>query len=184
MKKQRTTTSPLVSQREYGRLRNISSAWVSRLVREGKIPSVGGRIDVVKADQALADQAAEKGDAITLAESTRRWRLACARLRELELQTRKGQVIELGEVMHAQMQVNSNIRSRLLQLGSKLAQRLTGHEGMAKIKTLVDAEVYETLTELSQTAGNVSLEVKFCSKCERKLQGLAQKHMEQVALPD
>jgi len=34
----------LVSQRQYARLRNVSSSWISRLVRAGKIPTTAGRL--------------------------------------------------------------------------------------------------------------------------------------------
>lgn len=76
---------------------------------------------------------------------------------ELKLAKERGQVVAIADVQSAQEQVNSNIRSRLLQLPSKLAQRLQGNEDQTQIKGIVDAEVHVTLTELVQSAGNVEL---------------------------
>lgn len=95
------TARQLVSQREYARMRGVSSPWVSRLVREGKIPrsaTVGARIDVVKADRALADEATLDGDHVTLAEAERRYLLARARLKELELGAKRGELVEIALV--------------------------------------------------------------------------------------
>lgn len=152
MNKQRKTTTKFVSQRTYAKMRDVSSTWVSKLVREGRIPTTGGRIDPATADRALAGDASLQGDHITLAEAERRWRLAIARLKELELEHKRGAVVDICYVEKCQAQVNSNIKQRLLGLPAKLTPQLLGVASPAVLKTILEREVRQCLEELRQVA--------------------------------
>jgi hypothetical protein len=151
MSKQRGTATTLVSQRTYAKARGVSSTWISKLVREGRIPTTAGRIHPARADAALAADASA-GDHVTLSEAERRWRLAIARLKELELQLRTGKVCLIADVERMQVQVNGNIKQRLLALPAKLTPRLVGVANQAVIKTILEREIHETLLELVTAA--------------------------------
>lgn len=143
--KKNKAKSQLLSIAEYARRRHCSRQAILRACGAGKITRHAlGKIDPIEADAAL-DAHQE-----SYSEALRRKTLASARLAELELAQKKGEVVELDLVRRVQGEINSNIRSRLLQLPSKLAQRLSGVEDMAQIQVIVHSEVVETLTELSE----------------------------------
>ena len=144
----------LLSQAEYARRKGFAPPYLSELIRKGKVPTVGKNIDPKAADKALIDNAvgARKlgKQKIPYSEALRRKMLAAARLSEMELAQKKGELVELESVRKVQEEVNSNIRSRLLLLPPKLAQRLVGIEEPATLQAIVEAEVVETLNELAQ----------------------------------
>ena len=141
----------LLSQKEYAGHLGVSPQAVNRMVHTGKIPSQHGRIDRDAADAALAPADAQTG-ANSLAEAQRRKEWALAGLREHELARKNGEVVDVAYVERCQTQVNSNIKQRLLGLPSKLTPRLVGIGSPAKIKTILEREIHETLEELSRIA--------------------------------
>jgi hypothetical protein len=141
----------LLSQKEYAAHLGVSQQAVNRMVRTGKVPSTHGRIDPVAADLALAPIDAEKSSN-SISEALRRKEWALAGLREHELARKNGEVVDVAYVERCQTQVNSNIKQRLLGLPSKLTPRLVGIGSPAKIKTILEREIHETLEELSRIA--------------------------------
>jgi hypothetical protein len=141
----------LLSQKEYAGHLGVSQQAVNKMVRTGKIPSTHGRIDPVAADRALAPIDAEKSSN-SISEALRRKEWALAGLREHELARKNGEVVDVAYVERCQTQVNSNIKQRLLGLPSKLTPRLVGIGSPAKIKTILEREIHETLEELSRIA--------------------------------
>ena len=146
MKKQK-----LVSQKEYAIHLGVSQQAVNKMVRNGRIPSTHGKIDAAAADLALAPSDAEKS-LNSLSEALRRKEWALAGLREHELQLRTGEVVLIAHVEAAQIQVNSNIKKRLLALPSKLTPRLVGIASPATVKSILEKEIHETLLELVTAA--------------------------------
>ncbi len=51
---------PLVSQSEFARHRGVSAPYVNKLVRNGQLPLVNGKIDLQAANKALDERAAER----------------------------------------------------------------------------------------------------------------------------
>jgi hypothetical protein len=141
----------LITQKEYAFHLGVSQQAVNKMVRTGKIPSTHGRIDSVAADAALAPADAQAG-ANSLAEALRRKEWALAGLREHELARKSGEVVDVAYVERCQTQVNSNIKQRLLGLPAKLTPRLVGVASPAKIKSILEREVHETLEELRNIA--------------------------------
>jgi hypothetical protein len=141
----------LLSQKEYAAHLGVSQQAVNKMVRTGKVPSTHGRIDPVAADLALAPIDAEKSSN-SISEALRRKEWALAGLREHELQLRTGEVCLVADVEALQIQVNMNIKKRLLALPSKLTPRLVGVSSPAAVKSILEREIRETLMELVKAA--------------------------------
>lgn len=74
---------------------------------------------------------------------------ALATLRELELARERGELLPRDEVIQAWSDMISSARSMLLQLGAKLAPRITSGMSFAEREAAIDAGVRECLTALS-----------------------------------
>lgn len=165
--------SELVSKGEYAKRKGWSAPYLSKLIKQGKVPTIGKKIDPEAADAALAKRgtgklqprpkvnavkrAAPKSDEKLMSDEdfmaarTRR-EIADANLKEVELAQRRSELVDREETVHEWTALISNAKSKLLQFSAKLAQRLTGVESTAQIKAIVDADVYDVLTELAKGA--------------------------------
>jgi phage terminase Nu1 subunit (DNA packaging protein) len=139
----------LVSQRKYAKMRGVSSSWISRLCRQGKIPTVAGRIDVAAADRAWTQGSGENDEEITFAEAQRRWRLATAQLRELELKQKEGGLVFAADVQHEVERVFANVRSRLLAMPTKMAPILASIHSVPECAEILRHEIYLALSFLA-----------------------------------
>jgi phage terminase Nu1 subunit (DNA packaging protein) len=95
-----------------------------------------------------ADFLPEDAD-VDLNEAKRRRELALAQLAELDLQERRGEVINADEVENTWATVIVNVRSRLLSLPTKAAPLLQGVTGLAETNEVLKGLIYEALRELS-----------------------------------
>lgn len=138
-----------VSQRQYAKLRGVSSTWVSKLCRDGKTPTTAGRIDVRAADRALADADTRNGEVTTFAEAQRRWRLATAQLRELELKQKEGGLVFAADIQREVERVFSNVRSLLLAMPVKMAPILANISSVPECAEILRHEIYSALEFLS-----------------------------------
>ena len=142
----------LVSQRKYAKMRGVSSSWISRLCRQGKIPTTGGRIDVAAADRAWTQGSGENDEEITFAEAQRRWRLATAQLRELELKQKAGGLCYVADVQRELERTFANVRSRLLAMPVKMAPIMASIHSVPECAEILRHEIYLALEFLSQHA--------------------------------
>jgi hypothetical protein len=152
--------SQLISRKEYARQKGVSPAYVRKLIREGRLPLSNGKIDPEAADAQLAEtkvgeqQIDKLGTDVPEGATYVQARTAYETYRAKKERLLYGQMVRnlvaLEEARKAWAEACSNIRGRFLQMSGKLAQRLYGVETQAEIKAIVDAEVHETLTELSQ----------------------------------
>jgi hypothetical protein len=151
----------LVSQREYARRKGCSAQYINKLVKEGKIPNEGGKIDPELADAALAQsrllrmpspagaQRVSYAQARTVSETYK------AKRAKLLYEKLSGSLVSLADVKRAQKQSNAIIRAKLLSIPTKLAPRLAGKHSAVELKAILQTEIYEVLRELAATAGNV-----------------------------
>lgn len=163
----------LLSQTEYAEHLGISRQAVNRMIHDGRIPHVHGRIDAEAADRALANNSTN-GDSMPLAEALRRKEAALAGLRELELATKSGEAVAISDVCNFLAQNNSIVRMRLLQMPSKLGPQLPVIEDMRRrIVEIMREEVRECLEELSNDLPSLVDFRKWhlCESCKRLLRG-------------
>jgi len=130
-------------------MRGISSTWVSKLCRSGQIPCVAGRVDVRAADKALA-KVTDAGEQVSFAEAARRWRLATAKLRELELEVKSGTLVDAEEVKRVLDIGFSNLKMRMLALPNKLAPIMAATSSPGECAELLKFEIYTCLDFLSR----------------------------------
>ena len=159
----------LVTQKDYAAHLGLSQQAVSKMIKNGRIPAVHGRIDVKAADLALA-AASNDSDIRPLAESMARKEQALARLREIEVETKEGTVVDIEFVSSAEAATFRRIRDVLLSIPG----RVTGCVD-AKDRRTVNA----TVTQLIHTAlSNLQKVVKMedfgdvlCATCASRLRG-------------
>lgn len=75
--------------------------------------------------------------------------LADARLKELELAKKKGELISLDEIRTEVEYIVSSVKNKALGVPSKIAPALIGIGTIAETKAILDEAMYELLTELA-----------------------------------
>ena len=75
---------------------------------------------------------------------------AVAKLRELELREKRGELVQLKDVTRAWTGLVAAVRSRLLMMPANLATYVAAESNPAKCEDIMRSELYEALTELSQ----------------------------------
>jgi hypothetical protein len=156
----------------FAKLHGVSRAAAYKWKRRGLIVSTpDGKVEVAESNRRLAERAPvfrggrarglahgpksdpEPGsdpETWTTAEAVRRERIAAARLRELELAEKAGAVVPIADVVGAVTAEYHIVRTGLLGVASKLAHRLAAATTPEAAGALVDTEVRQILTELTQ----------------------------------
>jgi hypothetical protein len=169
---------PLVSQREYARLKGVSHTAVAKAVRKGKIALVDGKVDTeaaaaqwegsrdarqpskmsgeVSEGSNLAlplvagDDPEARGPAEgTLAHAQYRREVARAAKAEIELQVQQGKLVERADIELKWAALVISVRDRLLLIGDKLAPRLASSSDALECRAMVDRAIREALAALS-----------------------------------
>lgn len=164
-----------LSLRAYARRRGVSAEAVSKAITDGRLKESVTRVDGAPkiADPELADreweantrpridQVATDGAAAELLASrtTReaaaaRREVAQAELAELELQERRGQLVDAEEARAAVIAAFSLVKTRLLAVPSRVGQRLTHLAD--EVVPVVDELIREALQELAERGSNSS----------------------------
>jgi len=86
-----------------------------------------------------------------IVQQTRKTQADAARA-EIKLARERGEVVAVEEVKQAQIKVNSIIRNRLLGIPTKVSPLVAVNGNVAKVRAVLDAEMREILTQLSQEA--------------------------------
>lgn len=168
-----------LSARQYAKARGVSHTAVNKAIAAGKIPLINGKIDPVQADAAweenrdprqsskMADAAREltgqpveegAGERRTIGQPERgtfryaqlQHEMAKAARTTLEVQKLQGKVIDTDVVKREIGDLISNAKRRLLAMGNALAPELASESDPAKCQAIIEAEVHDALTEISQ----------------------------------
>ena len=151
--------SPVVSQSEICRLLNVTPTTVQAWTRKG-CPNVakGGRgkassyrvSDVVRWREEQARLAAT-GDinAMDMEEARRRKLAAEAASAEIDLDLKRGVVVEVDVALDEVGRGLDACRSKLLSLASRLAPQVAAEDDVPKCKALISEAINEALSELS-----------------------------------
>lgn len=143
-------------------LLKLTPRMVNLHVKERGMPRVGrGEYDLVKCVHWYLDfkdrqiEAVRKGDE-TEQQARGRLTIASADLRELELSSARGEVIEVESIRLLWERIVVAFKTKMLSLPTKLPQRLIVCKEVNQIKELLDQEITEALNELSNTHIDVS----------------------------
>lgn len=137
-----------VGQREFARELDVAPSYVAKLVQQGKIPTIGGRIDREAALKALeAEAAAKAGSGESYYSARAKLVQVQSHLKLLELQQRRGELVRAEEMREAATRVFARCRDRLLRIHLEVRQRYPAHPEVA---AAVDERVRAALEELSR----------------------------------
>jgi len=145
----------LISPTAYARHRHCTRQYISRLIQVGLIPTNHGKIDPLKADEALAkakDPArglSKPGSVHTFAEARTNREFFKAKLAELEWGRLKGELVPVNSVITFWANMITACRSRLLAIPTTLAATLFSFKTMPEMKGALEEAIREALTELA-----------------------------------
>jgi hypothetical protein len=75
---------------------------------------------------------------------------------EMDLRARKGELLEAGEVEKTWSQIITSVRARILLLPDKLSPRAAAVTDVLECRAMIDREVRELLTALSENHTNAA----------------------------
>tara|TARA_R100001244_G_scaffold86659_1_gene66143 strand:+ start:570 stop:1136 length:567 start_codon:yes stop_codon:yes gene_type:complete len=148
------------------KLLDLSERHVRRLVEEGVLVKSGGKnsrypiTNVTFYIRYLRERAYGKTLSVTDLH-TEKIRIAknTADKTEIELKQLKNTIVETDQVLNLWTELVSNVKTKLLNLPSKLAHQVVGLENYKDAENLLNKEIYETLNELSDIDFPKSFEV-------------------------
>ena len=113
-------TEEYLSQSKYAEHRNVTKGYIGRLIKEGRLQLIKGKLNV------------EMSDA------------------ELDLKLKQGQLVEVDQVGDHLDKIFSAIRQRLLATPSKIAPLVHAEESVGGTRIVLESAVFEVLDELSE----------------------------------
>jgi hypothetical protein len=158
----------LLSQRAYAKSRGVSPQYVNKLVLQGKIPTVEGKINPAKADAAIergrdpahdlqrkqpvsqvpVQREQSAGSVSFLQARTVREQIK-AKLDKLEYDRRTGKLVEAEKVKEAAESAFKNTRDRLLILPRSLSAALAATSKPAEAEQILTDAIFNALQGLS-----------------------------------
>ena len=155
-----------LSQAAYARHRGVSREAVNRAIREGRIPvGANGRINPAEADAAWERNTTPRPDAhpapalaggdtepMSLNEARTRHESAKAKLAELELGERSGQLIPVSEMRDVAFRASRAARDLLQSIPDRVAEVLLGQTDANEIRRLLHDEIGRAVDELASVA--------------------------------
>jgi len=113
-------TEEYLSQSKYAEHRKVTKGYIGRLVKEGRLHLIKGKLNV------------EMSDA------------------ELDLKLKQDQLVEVDQVGDHLDKIFSAVRQRLLATPSKIAPLVHAEESVGGARIVLESAVFEVLDELSE----------------------------------
>lgn len=154
-----------VSQSEFGRQVGKSNVWIHTLVKQGKLPTnPDGTLPLAEALEAYKNLQLRKKEnrerpkvvpnteeAVNVGMSYNKAKAAketyTAQLRKLELEQKRGELVEKAEVEAIAADIASTVRSKLLSVGVRVAGMCEGRTAR-EIQEIIEDEINEAMSEL------------------------------------
>jgi len=159
----------LMNYTKFGTRWGVSGQYIGRLARRKIFPTIGGKIDVAKADETMKIQGIRgqrkepltSGDAgrempekkqekyaskPNLYEAKAQHEILKSELTELELRKKRGELVEVELVLAEFGKFVSAVRSRLLSVPTKIAQ-IAAQKPAAAVQQIVNGAIKEALNE-------------------------------------
>ena len=138
---------------------DITQEYVSKLKSQGILPGGRGRQKMNLRDSRLAyinflrtrARLSPKGIDTSISEEKTRLTKAQADKAEMEVEVITRGMLKAEEVTEGWIAFVSNVRTKLLNLPSKVAHQVVGLETYAEVEGLINEEIYEVLNELAGT---------------------------------
>ena len=138
-----------LSQSKYAEHRNATKGYIGRLIKEGRLHLIKGKLNVAMSDAELEnksndDKAPNYWREKALHEKAKR------ELAELDLKLKQDQLVEVDQVGDHLDKIFSAVRQRLLATPSKIAPLVHAEESVGGARIVLESAVFEVLSELSQ----------------------------------
>ena len=138
-----------LSQSKYAEHRNVTKGYIGRLVKEGRLHLIKGKLNVEMSDAELDnksndDKAPNYWSERALHEKAKR------ELAELDLKLKNDQLVEVDQVGDHLDKIFSAVRQRLLATPSKIAPLVHAEESVGGARIVLESTVFEVLSELSE----------------------------------
>ena len=142
-------TEDYLSQIKYAEHSNVTKGYISRMVKEGRLHLIKGKLNVKISDAELDnksnnDKAPNYWSEKALHEKAKR------ELAELDLKLKQDQLVEVDQVGDHLDKIFSAVRQRLLATPSKIAPLVHAEESVGGARIVLEAAVFEVLSELSE----------------------------------
>ena len=143
------TTEEKLSQSKYAEHRNVTKGYIARLIKEGRLHLIKGKLNVAMSDAELDnksndDKAPNYWREKALHEKAKR------ELAELDLKLKNDQLVEVDQVGEHLDKIFSAVRQRLLATPSKIAPLVHAEESVGGARIVLESAVFEVLSELSE----------------------------------
>ena len=138
-----------LSQRKYAEHRNVTKGYIGRMVKEGRLHLIKGKLNVEMSDAEL-DNKSNNNKAPNYWSEKALHEKAKRELAELDLKLKQDQLVEVDQVgLHLDL-IFSAVRQRLLATPSKIAPLVHAEESVGGARIVLESAVFEVLSELSQ----------------------------------
>ena len=142
-------TEGYLSQSKYAEHRKVTKEYIGRLIKEGRLHLIQGKLNVAMSDAELDnklnnDKAPNYWREKALHEKAKR------ELAELDLKLKNDQLVEMDQVGDHLDKIFSAVRQRLLATPSKIAPLVHAEESVGGARIVLESAVFEVLSELSE----------------------------------
>ena len=143
------TTEENLSQSKYAEHRNVTKGYIGRLVKEGRLHLIKGKLNVEMSDAELDNKSNDDKAPIYWREKALH-KKAKRELAELDLKLKQDQLVEVDQVGEHLDKIFSAVRQRLLATPSKIAPMVHAEESVGGARIVLESAVFEVLSELSE----------------------------------
>jgi len=143
------TTEENLSQSKYAEHRKVTKGYIGRLVKEGRLHLIKGKLNVEMSDAELDNKSNDDKAPIYWREKALHEK-AKRELAELDLKLKHDQLVEVDQVGDHLDKIFSAVRQRLLATPSKIAPLVHAEESVGGARIVLESAVFEVLSELSE----------------------------------
>lgn len=137
----------LISQYAYAKRVGLSRAYINELIRDGVIPLHNGKINPEEADRILH---AKKNTRKAYQEARTLIMNIKAQLLQMELERKKASLVDMDKVIEHLSKVADIVRERMHRIPKELAHILAKEKDPYRCMEILDNEIRQALTELSE----------------------------------
>ena len=138
-----------LSQSKYAEHRNVTKGYIAKLIKEGRLHLINGKLNVKMCDTEL-DNKSNNGQAPNYWSERALHEKAKRELAELDLKLKNDQLVEVDQVGDHLDKIFSAVRQRLLATPSKIAPLVHAEESVGGARIVLESAVFEVLDELSE----------------------------------
>ena len=155
-------TEEYISQSKYAEHRNVTKGYISRLIKEGRLHLIKGKLNVAMSDAELDNKSNDNKAPIYWREKALHEK-AKRELAELDLKLKQDQLVEIDQVGDHLDKIFSAVRQRLLATPSKIAPLVHAEE-------LVGGAVRDSLG-FTKSVCMANQKIQICPACNRVAEG-------------